>query len=314
MAYERQHLIVKIIGVFCVISFALVVLLLLVHWCGPVEGYWDLPVKNSRSFRIRPDCTSGLTVSRGVCDVLQAHYLCNGLQHLDRPDAAGHPHPHCDPKPDPDEEEDCVVLRAGPRVSQRKDFLPPCCPPPLLDKCLQLGLQILVAILNRYFNFSNPNSMFYMYWYVAEMATAVYVGNVPLCWQLIAHVFSMGSWASFGSASDRAQVPPPRAADNNLDPKKPKRFIRSMLPASLWSTQDESLAGTTRVTTRGADSRAGGRRIGTLKTASEEAIVWSEPVPEEDSRTDMELSSMDRKGDRGRLSADEAASSRRRGD
>ena len=153
-----------------------------------------------------------------------------------------------------------------------------------------------------------------MHWYVAEMATAVYVGNVPLCWQLIAHVFSMGTWASFGSSSDRPQVPPPRAADNNLGPKKPKRFIRSMLPASLWSTQDESLGGTTRVMTRGGDSRAGGRRIGTLKTGSEEAIVRSEPVTEEDSRTEIELSSVDRKADRSGLSVDEAASSRRPGD
>lgn len=52
MAYERQHLIVKIIGVFCAVSFALVIFLLLFHWCGPIEGYWDLPVKNSRSLGV----------------------------------------------------------------------------------------------------------------------------------------------------------------------------------------------------------------------------------------------------------------------
>lgn len=161
--------------------------------------------------------------------------------------------------------------------------------------------------------------MFYMYWYVAEMATAVYVGNVPLCWQLIAHVFSMGTWASFNSSADRPKVPPPGPADKDFVPKKkPKRFIGSMLPASLWSTQNDGLGGTTRVATRMGDSRAEGRRSGTVKTrsASEEAIVWSEAITEEDDRTDrdIELSAMDRKVGASVTSVDEVASSRRAGD
>jgi len=41
-------------------------------------------------------------------------------------------------------------------------------------------VQILIAILNRYYNFTNPNDLVYTYWYVAEVATAVYVGNIPV--------------------------------------------------------------------------------------------------------------------------------------
>jgi len=156
-----------------------------------------------------------------------------------------------------------------------------------------------------------------MYWYVAELATAVYVGNVPLCWQLIAHVFSMGTWASFNSSADRAKAHPPGPADQDLVPKKkPKRFIQSMLPASLWSTQNDGLGGTARVATRRGD-RTETRRSGTIKTrsASEEAIVWSEAITEE-ARTDrdVELSEMDRKADASMTSVDEVASPRRAGD
>ena len=32
--------------VYCVIAYALIVILLLGFWCTPIEGYWALPVKN----------------------------------------------------------------------------------------------------------------------------------------------------------------------------------------------------------------------------------------------------------------------------
>lgn len=64
--------------------------------------------------------------------------------------------------------------------------------------------QILAAILNRYFNFNNPNDLAYVYFYVAEVATAIYVGNIPLCWPLVQLVFRTGPWPR-GSASDSQQ-------------------------------------------------------------------------------------------------------------
>ena len=36
----------------------------------------------------------------------------------------------------------------------------------------------------------------YVYFYVAEVATAVYVGNVPLCWPIFQRIFQGSSWAS----------------------------------------------------------------------------------------------------------------------
>jgi hypothetical protein len=56
--------------------------------------------------------------------------------------------------------------------------------------------QIIIAILNRYYNFSNPNDLGYVYFYVAEVATAMYVGNVPLTWPLVQRVLNSSSWGS----------------------------------------------------------------------------------------------------------------------
>lgn len=40
-------------------------------------------------------------------------------------------------------------------------------------------LQILAAILNRYFNFAHPDSLEYLRWYVGENSTAIWVVNIP---------------------------------------------------------------------------------------------------------------------------------------
>ncbi len=45
--------------------------------------------------------------------------------------------------------------------------------------------QILAAVLNRFYNFTMPNSYVFLYWYVAEVGVAVIVGNLPLCWPLV---------------------------------------------------------------------------------------------------------------------------------
>lgn len=55
--------------------------------------------------------------------------------------------------------------------------------------------QVLAAILNRYYNWAHPNSLVYLRWYVGEVATAVYVVNVPACWPLLRKVFKLDNWS-----------------------------------------------------------------------------------------------------------------------
>lgn len=45
--------------------------------------------------------------------------------------------------------------------------------------------QILASMLNRYYNFSTPNSYVFLYWYVAEVGVAIMVGNLTLCWPVL---------------------------------------------------------------------------------------------------------------------------------
>ncbi|KAK0652461.1 hypothetical protein B0T16DRAFT_387718 [Cercophora newfieldiana] len=81
----------------------------------------------------------------------------------------------------------------------------------------KIGLcAILVAILNRYFNFNNPNDLGYVYFYVAEVATAIYVGNIPLCWPLIQLIFQTGPWSRQSGSDSRS---------HGQDPNRPRTKI-----------------------------------------------------------------------------------------
>jgi len=73
--------------------------------------------------------------------------------------------------------------------------------------CLVFSLGVLtclVAILNRYFNFTQNNSLVFLIWYNAEMATAVMIANIPFCWPLLRKLFALDSWSN---SSDRRAGP-----------------------------------------------------------------------------------------------------------
>ncbi|KAM7194148.1 hypothetical protein V8F20_008068 [Naviculisporaceae sp. PSN 640] len=256
MAYETQHLIVKIIGTFCLISYFLVVGLLLGHWCQPIEQYWALPVENSE------------------CATYYKHMIFATAFNISS---------------------DLMLLAIPIPIVIQSQL-------PLKRKlilCGVLGLgafNILMAILNRYYNFSNPNELVYTYWYVAEVATAVYVGNLPLCWQFISHVFKTGSWASFKGEpgqdpnSHVLAVPGTPAAARRPQPKRKKtRNLHSVLPHSLFSThnatrlstscddEEADLWGTTAantITRVGSGTHAGTEASSTI-TKTQEVTVFS---------------------------------------
>ncbi|KAM7211408.1 hypothetical protein V8F06_013208 [Rhypophila decipiens] len=253
MAYETQHLIVKIIGAYCVIAYILVVALLLGHWCQPIEQYWALPVENS-------ECA---TYYKHMI-FATAFNISSDLMLL------GIPIP--------------IVIQSQLPLKRK------------LILCAVLGLgafNILMAILNRYYNFSHPNELVYTYWYVGEVATAVYVGNLPLCWQFISHVFKTGSWASFkgepGQEPNSHVLAPGIPLPQRHQPKR--RHFNSMLPRSLFSTNnltrlstpcDDDVWGTNAansVTKVGTHTR-------TSETKDDDIMVLSSRVGNED---DIEL-------------------------
>ncbi|ORY60269.1 uncharacterized protein BCR38DRAFT_375428 [Pseudomassariella vexata] len=87
--------------------------------------------------------------------------------------------------------------------------------------CCVLGSssQILTAILNRYYNFSHPNDLSFMYWYVGEVSTAVIVANLPLCWPVLRIVIRGSSWSKQRSSDE---LEPPNNPRTGRFSRKPK--------------------------------------------------------------------------------------------
>lgn len=72
--------------------------------------------------------------------------------------------------------------------------------------------QILSAVLNKYYSFTEPFSPTWTFWYVREASTAFYVANIPLCWSLLRRVFHLSAFSGMSSLdrsrSRSARVPP----------------------------------------------------------------------------------------------------------
>ncbi|KAK0710832.1 hypothetical protein B0H67DRAFT_554900 [Lasiosphaeris hirsuta] len=186
-AFEKQKLAVKILAIFCAIGYVLVVVLCLTYWCQPIEQYWAVPVVDS-------ECATYYNHMKFATSFNISSDLLLLLIPLP------------------------IIIRTRLPV-RRKVIL-----------CLVLGLgifNIIAAVLNRYYNFSNPNDMGYTYWYVGEVAISIYVGNVPLCWPLIRRVFHTDTW------SDTKDLKIPGVGKTPPLPRKPPR---KGLYSSLWLT------------------------------------------------------------------------------
>lgn len=70
----------------------------------------------------------------------------------------------------------------------------------MLVGVFSLGIFVVLAsILNRYYNFTEPyGSLVYLNWYAGESSTAIMVANVPHCWPIVARMFRLGNFKSYG--------------------------------------------------------------------------------------------------------------------
>ncbi|OGM46612.1 hypothetical protein ABOM_004666 [Aspergillus bombycis] len=145
----KEHLVVKIVAVYVVISFIVIEVLLLGVWCRPINHYWDI---ESIDFQCGTYFNHLITttVFNISSDVMM---LCIPLPLFIRSHL-----------PFKQKVAVCAVFSLG-------------------------GIVILMAALNKYYNFSNLTNARFLKWYVAEVATAVYVSNVPLLWPLLRQVF-----------------------------------------------------------------------------------------------------------------------------
>ncbi|PFH61599.1 hypothetical protein XA68_16860 [Ophiocordyceps unilateralis] len=141
----RQHTLVKIAAVYCALTYILVTLMFIFFWCRPTYEYWAVPVRIMQCATYYHHMI--FTTACNISSDLLLLFI---------------------PIP--------IIIKT--RLPAKKKAI----------LCLILGLgvfNILAAILNRYYNFSTPNSYVFLYWYVAEVGIAVTVGNLPLCWPIL---------------------------------------------------------------------------------------------------------------------------------
>ncbi|KAL8863140.1 MAG: hypothetical protein Q9178_000515 [Gyalolechia marmorata] len=153
----KQNKLVKIVGGYCIFGYVLVQILYLGVWCRPIQQYWQVPVDNSQ-------CASYYNhlITSSVFNItsdLMMIYI---------------------PLP--------ILIKA--RLPMKRKII--------LCGVFSLGLLVILsAILNRYYNFTEPyGSLIYLNWYVGEAATSVFVANVPHLWPLLSRIFALGAFDS----------------------------------------------------------------------------------------------------------------------
>ncbi|KAF4974535.1 hypothetical protein FZEAL_8559 [Fusarium zealandicum] len=194
---QRQRWGVWVVSGYCALTYLIVTFMFVFYWCSPTYEYWRVPVGNSQ------------------CATYYNHMIfataCNISTDL--------------------------MLLFLPIPIMIKIHLPRkrkaglCC-------VFGLGIfNILAAVLNRYYNFSNPNSYVFLYWYVAEVGVAMYVGNLPLCWPVIR--LALGSKCD----SSNPSYPNPSYRHSTYPENSARRKAQNRHPltshASVWAKLDD---------------------------------------------------------------------------
>ncbi|KAL8691656.1 MAG: hypothetical protein Q9224_004124 [Gallowayella concinna] len=158
----KQNKLVKIVGGYCFFGYVLVQILYLGVWCRPIQQYWQVPVDNSQCASYYHHLITS-AVFNITSDLLMIYI----------------------PLP--------ILIKA--RLPTKRKIV--------LCGVFSLGaLVILSAILNRYYNFTEPyGSLVYLNWYVGEAATSVFVANVPHLWPLLSRIFALGAFNSLRRTS-----------------------------------------------------------------------------------------------------------------
>ncbi|KAK3114642.1 hypothetical protein LTR53_006854 [Teratosphaeriaceae sp. CCFEE 6253] len=140
---------VKVIAIYCVLAYFLIIVLFSTTWCRPFQGYWAVPVRHSQcaTYYHHMIFATAFNISADLVLLMIPLKIIPGLQ-----------------------------------MPLRRKILLIC----VLGLGV---FNILAAILNRYYNFAHPESTEYLKWYVGEVGTAIYVVNVPACWPLLRKLF-----------------------------------------------------------------------------------------------------------------------------
>ncbi|KAF5243310.1 hypothetical protein FAUST_2878 [Fusarium austroamericanum] len=191
----KQRWAVRFVSAFCAVTYIVVVFLFVFFWCSPTPEYWAVPVD--------PD--------KMQCATYYSHMItataCNIASDI------------------------MLILLPIPIVINislsKKRKIGLCC-------VFGLGLfNILAAVLNRYYNFSNPNSYVFLYWYVAESGVALWVGNLPLCWPVLR--LALGSKGD----SSNPSYPNPSYRNSSYQENSARRRTNGRSKTSVWAKLED---------------------------------------------------------------------------
>lgn len=222
-AFQKQQLAVKVIACYSGLGYILTMALLWGFWCTPIYEYWAVPV------RICMFAPSALQESNTVFVLTGSTAQCATYYHH-------------------------MMFATAWNISS--DLMLLCVPIPIIARsqlplkrkiilCAVLGLGILnviIAVLNRYYNFNNPDDLGYVYFYVAEVATAVFVGNIPLCWPLFRRIVQGSDWSRDGS-------------QGNTDPNQPRTRTARATGSSRFRRKHPSAHSSMWTITRGGNTQ-----------------------------------------------------------
>ncbi|KAG8672586.1 hypothetical protein FPOAC1_005862 [Fusarium poae] len=191
----KQRWAVRFVAAFCAITYIVVIFLFVFFWCSPTPEYWAVPVNPNKM----------------QCATYYSHMItataCNIASDI------------------------MLILLPIPIVINislsRKRRVGLCC-------VFGLGLfNILAAVLNRYYNFSNPNSYVFLYWYVAESGVALWVGNLPLCWPVLR--LALGSKGD----SSNPSYPNPSYRNSSYQENSARRRTHARSKPSAWAKLED---------------------------------------------------------------------------
>jgi len=152
----HQHIWVKMLAVYVVLTYIIMEILYLGVWCRPFHDYWAVPTPNVQ------------------CSAATNHLITNFVFNLTS---------------------DIALLLIGVPLFitsklplKRKLILTGVF-------CLGL-FNMTCAVLNKYYSFTQPFGNDWTFWYMREAATAILVANLPFMWTLLRRVCGLKTWVA----------------------------------------------------------------------------------------------------------------------
>lgn len=150
----RQHLAVKLVATYVVITYCVMFVLYFGVWCRPFSDYWAVPTDNVQ-------CTTAL--NHLITNL--AFNLSSDLMIIAIP----------------------LPMLIKQRLAIKKKLL-------IIFPFTLGFFSMICAILSKYSSFTDPYAVEWVYWYCREASTIMIVSNMPYAWALIRRMFNLRSF------------------------------------------------------------------------------------------------------------------------